>query len=253
MKTVTLPLNKLIAYAGNPRKNDHAVEAVASAIKRFGFRVPVLAKSDGSLIDGHLRVKAAKHLGMEEVPVVLCDDLSEADIKALRISINRMAELAEWDNELLAGELQGLSDLGINPESVGFNQEYLSGLLNGENPEENAYTRRIETPCYEITGTKPEPKELCDSTKSEKLISEINKAKLPPEVAEFLIHAAHRHTVFDFGKVAEFYAHADEPTQRLMEKSALVIVDFKQAVEQGFVELSENIRLSYLQDIDNEK
>jgi len=253
MKTVTLPLNKLIAYAGNPRKNDHAVEAVASAIKRFGFRVPVLAKSDGTLIDGHLRVKAAKHLGMEEVPVVLCDDLSEADIKALRISINRMAELAEWDNELLAGELQGLSDLGINPESVGFDQEYLSGLLNGDNPEDSAYTRRIETPCYEITGTNPEPKELCDSTKSERLIAEIKKTTLPQEVVEFLIHAAHRHTVFDFGKVAEFYAHADEPTQRLMEKSALVIVDFKQAVEQGFVELSENIRLSYLQDIGNEK
>ena len=125
--------------------------------------------------------------------------------------------------------------------------------MNGENPEENAYTRRIETPCYEITGTKPEPKELCDSTKSERLIAEIKKATLPQEVVEFLIHAAHRHTVFDFGKVAEFYAHADEPTQRLMEKSALVIVDFKQAVEQGFVELSENIRLSYLQDIGNEK
>jgi ParB-like chromosome segregation protein Spo0J len=107
MQTTNIPLEKLIAYAGNPRKNDHAVEAVASAIKRFGFRVPVLAKSDGSLIDGHLRVKAAKHLGMKEVPVVLCDDLSEADIKALRISINRMAELAEWDSELLSAELSG--------------------------------------------------------------------------------------------------------------------------------------------------
>jgi ParB-like chromosome segregation protein Spo0J len=125
MKTVTLPLNKLIAYAGNPRKNDHAVEAVAAAIKRFGFRVPVLAKSDGSLIDGHLRVKAAKHLGMEEVPVVLCDDLSEADIKALRISINRMAELAEWDAELLSAELEGLAAEGIGLEDVGFDEDSL--------------------------------------------------------------------------------------------------------------------------------
>jgi DNA modification methylase len=143
MKTVTLPLNKLIAYAGNPRKNDHAVEAVASAIKRFGFRVPVLAKSDGSLIDGHLRVKAAKHLGMEEVPAVLCDDLSEADIKALRISINRMAELAEWDAELLSAELEGLAAEGIGLEDVGFDADYLEelgadlGLLKG-NPEADA-------------------------------------------------------------------------------------------------------------------
>lgn len=128
MKTVTLPLDKLIPYAGNPRKNDHAVEAVASAIKRFGFRVPVLAKSDGSLIDGHLRVKAAKHLGMEEVPVVLCDDLSEADIKALRISINRMAELADWDSELLSAELEGLAAEGFTLEDVGFDAAALEEL-----------------------------------------------------------------------------------------------------------------------------
>ena len=128
MKTVTLPLDKLIPYAGNPRKNDHAVKAVASAIKRFGFRVPVLAKSDGSLIDGHLRVKAAKHLGMEEVPVVLCDDLSEADIKALRISINRMAELADWDSELLSAELEGLAAEGFTLEDVGFDAAALEEL-----------------------------------------------------------------------------------------------------------------------------
>jgi len=128
MKTVTLPLDKLIPYAGNPRKNDHAVEAVASAIKRFGFRVPVLAKSDGSLIDGHLRVKAAKHLGIEEVPVVLCDDLSEADIKALRISINRMAELADWDSELLSAELEGLAAEGFTLEDVGFDAAALEEL-----------------------------------------------------------------------------------------------------------------------------
>jgi DNA modification methylase len=128
MKTVTLPLDKLIPYAGNPRKNDHAVEAVASAIKRFGFRVPVLAKSDGSLIDGHLRVKAAKHLGIEEVPVVLCDDLSEADIKALRISINRMAELADWDSELLSAELDGLAAEGFSIEDLGFDEKALEDL-----------------------------------------------------------------------------------------------------------------------------
>jgi ParB-like chromosome segregation protein Spo0J len=128
MQTTNIPLEKLIAYAGNPRKNDHAVEAVASAIKRFGFRVPVLAKSDGSLIDGHLRVKAAKHLGMKEVPVVLCDDLSEADIKALRISINRMAELADWDSELLSAELEGLAAEGFSIEDLGFDESALESL-----------------------------------------------------------------------------------------------------------------------------
>jgi hypothetical protein len=137
MKTTNLPLEKLIAYAGNPRRNDHAVEAVAAAIKRFGFRVPVLAKSDGTLIDGHLRIKAAKRLGMTEVPVVLCDDLSEAEIKALRISINRMAELAEWDEELLMAELEGLAAEGITMDDVGFDLDALEALGASVEPEGN--------------------------------------------------------------------------------------------------------------------
>jgi len=97
----------------------------------------VLAKSDGSLIDGHLRIKAAKRLGMTEVPVVLCDDLSEAEIKALRISINRMAELAEWDEELLMTELEGLAAEGITMDDVGFDLDALEELGASAEPEGN--------------------------------------------------------------------------------------------------------------------
>jgi ParB-like chromosome segregation protein Spo0J len=154
MKTTNLPLEKLIAYAGNPRRNDHAVEAVAAAIKRFGFRVPVLAKSDGSLIDGHLRVKAAKRLGMTEVPVVLCDDLSEAEIKALRISINRMAELAEWDEELLMDELEGLAAEGITMDDVGFDAAALTdlGALSSQQEQEptKGSTEEIDVDSFEM-------------------------------------------------------------------------------------------------------
>jgi hypothetical protein len=114
----------------------------------------VLAKSDGSLIDGHLRVKAAKHLGMEEVPVVLCDDLSEADIKALRISINRMAELAEWDAELLSAELEGLAAEGIELGDVGFDLDALSNLgalLPGQEQEPTkGSTQEIDVEGFEM-------------------------------------------------------------------------------------------------------
>jgi hypothetical protein len=256
MKTVTLPLDKLIAYAGNPRKNDHAVEAVASAIKRFGFRVPVLAKSDGSLIDGHLRVKAAKHLGMEEVPAVLCDDLSEADIKALRISINRMAELAEWDAELLSAELEGLAEQGIGLEDVGFSKDDLASLLEdaGETlTQDEAYTRKIEAPTYEPSATKPVVSELFHSEKTERILAAIEQADISKEEKAFLVAAAHRHTVFDFGKVADFYAHSKPEVQKLMEDSALVILDFNKAIEQGYVRLSESIRKTYMQDNGDEE
>jgi hypothetical protein len=128
MKTKQLPVETLIPYAGNPRKNDHAVEQVADAIKRFGFRVPVLAKSDGTLIDGHLRVKAAQVLGMKDVPAIVCDDLSDADVRALRISINRLATLADWDSDLLGKELAALTADGVGIEALGFDGAALESL-----------------------------------------------------------------------------------------------------------------------------
>lgn len=120
LKFETWPIERLIEYARNPRKNDHAVDKIAAAIKEFGFRVPVVAKSDGLIVDGHLRLKAAKKLGMTEVPIILADDMTEAQIKAFRISVNRMAEFAGWDNELLALELGEIKDLGFDLDLTGF-------------------------------------------------------------------------------------------------------------------------------------
>jgi ParB-like chromosome segregation protein Spo0J len=112
--------DSLIDYARNPRKNDHAVDAIASAIKEFGFRVPVLIKSDGSVIDGHLRLKAAKKIGLDDIPTLICDDLSDTQIKALRLSVNRMAELAEWDMDLLSLEIQELDNMEFDVDLLGF-------------------------------------------------------------------------------------------------------------------------------------
>lgn len=114
------PLSRFRPYDRNPRKNDHAVERVAAAIKEFGFKVPVLARSSGELIDGHLRLKAATFLGLESIPVLLADDLTDAQVRAFRISVNRMAELAEWDTDLLAAELDELAQLDVPVEMAGF-------------------------------------------------------------------------------------------------------------------------------------
>jgi len=125
----TWPIERCIDYARNPRKNDHAVDKVAAAMREFGFRVPICAKSDGTVVDGHLRLKAAKKLGLSEVPVVLADDMTEAQIKAFRLSVNKVAELAEWDIELLALEIDDLRELGFDLELTGFELGEIDALF----------------------------------------------------------------------------------------------------------------------------
>ena len=123
------PVSRLIEYVRNPRKNDHAVAAVAAAIHEFGFRVPIIARSDGTVVDGHLRLKAARQLGLETVPVLLADDMSETQVKAFRLSVNKLAELAGWDNELLSLELADLDAAGFDLNLTGFSDEEIEKLL----------------------------------------------------------------------------------------------------------------------------
>jgi hypothetical protein len=129
MQIESWPIAKLREYKRNPRKNAHAVDDMARLIDEFGFKVPILAKSSGLIVDGHLRFKAAKQLGLAEVPVISADDLTPAQIKAFRIAVNRSTEWAEWDNGLLIGELQGLERLGFDLSLTGFD---LAELMRGE-------------------------------------------------------------------------------------------------------------------------
>ncbi len=125
----TWPVDRLIPYARNPRKNDTAVEQMCGAIREFGFRIPIVAKSDGTVVDGHLRLKAAQRLGLVDVPVALADDLSEAQIKAFRLLANRSANWAAWDDDLLALEFQDLRDLGFDLGLTGFDAGEITGFL----------------------------------------------------------------------------------------------------------------------------
>ena len=123
------PTDTLIEYARNPRKNDHAVDRVAAAIREFGFRVPILAKSDKTIVDGHLRLKAAKKLGLEEVPVLLCDDMTDIQVRAFRLSVNKVSEFADWDDEMLRVELDALGVDGFDLELTGFSLDEVATLL----------------------------------------------------------------------------------------------------------------------------
>lgn len=120
MEIVYWDIDRLVPYARNPRKNDDAVPRMAGLIKEFGFKVPVIIRSDGSVIDGHLRLKAAQQLGMKEIPVVLADEWTAAQVKAFRLAVNRSAEWAEWDEELLRLELEDLKLEDYDLSLIGF-------------------------------------------------------------------------------------------------------------------------------------
>lgn len=100
-------------YEKNPRKNDEAVKYVAESIREFGFKVPIVIDDDHVIVAGHTRWKAAKKLGLEEVPCVIADDLTEEQIKAFRLADNKVAEKAEWDFDLLFVELDDIVDLDM--------------------------------------------------------------------------------------------------------------------------------------------
>ena len=133
--------------------NDHAVERMAASINEFGFKIPILARSNGDIVDGHLRWKAAKMLGMEEVPVILCDEWSEAQVKAFRLMVNRSVTWAEWDEELVALELGDLQALDFDLALTGFDPLEIDGFLFGDRPDDELDGAAPEVPQEAVTRT----------------------------------------------------------------------------------------------------
>ncbi|MCC7408485.1 MAG: ParB N-terminal domain-containing protein [Phycisphaeraceae bacterium] len=123
------PIDQIRPYEQNPRVNDQAVDAVAASLREFGFRQPIVVDDQGVIVVGHTRWKAARKLGMAEVPVHVAADLSPEKARAYRIADNQTANLATWDTALLPLELTGLRELGIDLNLLGFPADELNRLL----------------------------------------------------------------------------------------------------------------------------
>lgn len=111
MEIVNIKVKDLKPYENNPRINDDAVDKVAQSIKEYGFKVPIVIDKNYVVVTGHTRLKAAKKLGLKDVPCVVADDLSEKQIKAFSIADNKVSDYSIWDNKLLLIELKDLDDL----------------------------------------------------------------------------------------------------------------------------------------------
>ena len=142
-----MKVEDLIPYINNPRNNENAVDKVASSISEFGFKNPIFVDKNNVVVNGHTRLLASKKLGLKEVPVIVIDDLSEAQIKAFRIADNKTSEYAEWDEELLKLELEQLEELDFNLENTGFDIEDIEQMLNlGFDYSEDEFGEDFELP-----------------------------------------------------------------------------------------------------------
>ena len=140
MNIVELHIAEVKEYENNPRLNDKAVDAVAESINRFGFKVPIIVDSDNIIVAGHTRLKAARQLGLDYVPCIVADDLTEEQVKAFRLADNKTAELAEWDFSALEKELAELTEFDVDMLAFGFDDiafEEMTETIEDEVPEIN--------------------------------------------------------------------------------------------------------------------
>ena len=166
------------------------------------------------------------------------------------IADNKLALNAGWNMDLLSLELQDLKALDFDLDLLGFDELSLAGILATEG-EDNPYSVNIEAPTYEPSETNPDIDSLLCAEKTESLILSIDASGAPEDVKRFLRAAAYRHDVFDFGKIADFYAHANSETKELMEASALVIIDYDKALENGFIQISNELNDQFKSENDN--
>ena len=241
MKLSSIKLNP-----NNPRLiKDEKFKKLCKSIEEFPQMMelrPIIVDEDGVILGGNMRYQALRHLGYKELEdkwVMRASDLTEEQKKEFIVKDN--VGFGEWDWDVLAnewGELP-LEDWGLD-------------LPNVVMPDDEEYTNKVESPAYEPRGEKPSVSELCDRQKADELMRDIEKSAVSEEVKEFLRMAALRHTVFDYEKIADFYAHSGSDIQSLMEDSALVIIDFKKAIAHGYVRLTEEIESIFSDDYNDE-
>ncbi len=237
MEIVYRKLSEIKTNPRNPRKaTKEAIEKLAESIKGnpkfFEARPILLSDRTGELviIGGEQRSKAAALVGLETVPTILVPGLDEAGEDEILFLDNTHSgvwdekKLSKWDK----GQLQEWGVVGEWKEGKG-----------------EKYTRKIETPVYVPKGEKPEITELVDTSKRDELVERIQSAKVPAEIKDFLLMAASRHLVFNFEKIAEYYAQSSPKIQSLFEDSALVIIDFDDAIGGGYVKLCKTLIEQY--------
>lgn len=238
------------ANAGTER----GLQMIEDSLQQDGVGRSIVADANGRVPAGNKTLEAAMNAGITEVIEIETDgnalivhkrsdwDLSDPTGAARRYAYrdNRAAEVGlSWSADQIAADVEAGVDLS------GMFADYELSAIYADAAQiaalGNNYSRLVEVPLYEPSGEKPDVSTLYDTSKTDQLIADIYASDLPEDEKQFLIAAAQRHTVFNFATIADWYAHSEPHVQRLMEQSALVILDFNRALELGYIRLTQHI------------
>lgn len=239
MKTKRVKVSDLKSNPDNPRSiSDEKMQKLEKSIADFPEMLkarPIVVNQDLVVLGGNMRLRALLESGRKTVEVVQVDWSEE---KQREFIVKDNLPYGEWDfDQLQEWDAEELDEWGLEvPEE---DQDEDTG---------EPYTKKVEAPIYEITGEKPEVDELYDRERTDALLAQIKGADVPDEVKRFLKIAAERHTVFNYAKIAEYYAHAPAEVQELFEESALVIIDYEKAIERGFVAITQQMEDQYAEE-----
>ena len=220
--------------------NQKNKDLIKKSLEELGAGRSIVVDKEGEIIGGNGVYEQAKNLNMPikmvetdgtELVVVKRVDLATADEKRKKLAImdNSTSDSSEFDFDALRldFDISKLAELGVDVPEV---------------KPDTTYTTKINIPQYEVEGDDVEVSQLYDDTKQKMLLDAINRSDLSEEEKSFLMLATYRHVVFNYRNIAEFYAKASKECQQLMEQSALVIIDYDDALKNGYTTLSAKIQ-----------
>lgn len=259
LEIVYVSVEKIKPYANNPRINKKAVEKVMKSIQAYGFKVPCVLDKNYLLITGHTRWEAAKRLKMKRIPCIIASDLNKAKADAFRIADNKVAEYSTWDMTKLKEELSKIQLEDIEFDDMGFDNDFsierlgLVEMSEGSDGDEDGteiekYSTKTNIPQYEIQGLNIKLSDCIDKQKYVELLKEIDNSTVSDAQKKFLKLAATRHIRFIYKNIAEYYASTNSEMQRLMEHSALVIIDIDDAIRNGYARLTKEVMAARKRD-----
>ena len=268
LETILIDWRKLKDLQPEGIKTSENEQALRESLQKYGFVVPfyVWKDSKGVLwtIDGHTRKKVLKDMQAPEMlqaTLIQAKNKKEAQEMLIEVFNQRqngfVVEVLETfiqENELEVDiesvnvEVEEVESGGLYEEYEEANKDYQESQ-DDLSVESSAYTGNIKAPIYEIKGDKPNVQELANYSLYQDLIDKINKSNISKEHKFFLSLAASRHIVFNYSKIAEYYAHSEKEIQELFEDSALVIIDFNKALEMSFIQMSvDNSKLEVIKN-----